>query len=59
MTNQKIKIAIEAFERDLDSSVCREDRRAAVWYLADKLQSRTAANQVAEVYGLKDSYYKA
>jgi hypothetical protein len=60
MTSEQIQFAIEAFERDLDSSICMEDRKASVSYLADRLKgNRTAANQIAEMYGLKDSYYSA
>lgn len=58
MTTQQITDAIAAFARDLDNSVDMRDRRDAVQYLANKLGS-TAANQIAEIYGLHGAYYKA
>ena len=58
MTAGQIADAIAAFSRNLDASICMEDRRSSVQLLADKLGS-TAANQIADIFGLKDSYYKA
>jgi len=58
MTAQQINEAIAAFERNLSHSLCMGDRRNSVRWLADKIGSN-AANLIAEVYGLRDSYYKA
>ena len=58
MTTQQITEAIAAFARDLDNSISMEDRRDAVQYLADKIGS-VAANQIADIYGLRGDYYKA
>lgn len=58
MTTAQIADAITAFATNLNNSISMEDRRDSVQYLADKLGS-TAANQIAVIFGLVDSYYKA
>lgn len=58
MTNQQFAAAITQFATDLDNSICMEDRRDAVEYLANKIGSESA-NKIADVFGLKSSYYKA
>lgn len=58
MTNQEFAKAVKEFADDLDNSVDMEDRRNAVQFLADKLGS-TAANQIAGIFGLHSTYYKA
>ena len=58
MTNQQFAAAIQQFATDLDNSISMEDRRDSVSYLADKIGS-ICANKIAEVFGLKDEYYKA
>lgn len=58
MTNQQIAAAVQQFATDLDNSITMEDRREAVVYLANKLGS-TAANKIADIFGLTSSYYQA
>lgn len=58
MTAKQITEAIAAFATNLNNCISMEDRRDSVQYLADKI-GVAAANQIAEIYGLKDSYYKA
>lgn len=58
MSTQQFLQAIQQFATDLDNSITMEDRRDSVQYLANKIGS-IAANQIAEVFGLKGDYYKA
>lgn len=57
MTNQQIAAAVQQFAADLDNSITMEDRREAVVYLSNKIGS-TAANKIADAFGLTGSYYK-
>lgn len=58
MTNQQIAAAIQQFANDLDNCISMEDRREAVVYLSNKIGS-TAANKIADIFGLTGDYYKA
>lgn len=58
MQNVEIRNAIMDFSEDLKASICMEDRREAVGYLAEKIGAKSA-NKVAEVFGLVDTYYHA
>jgi hypothetical protein len=58
MTNQQIAAAIQQFATDLDNSLDMSDRRESVIYLSNKIGS-TAANKIADIFGLTSDYYKA
>ena len=47
---------IESFETNLNNSSCMGTRRDAVMFLAKKI-GIDAANQIAEMFGLLNSYY--
>jgi hypothetical protein len=50
--------AIAAFATDLQNSIDMGDRKQAVKYLAEKIGAESA-KQVAQVFGLRSSYYFA
>lgn len=56
MTTQQIAAAIASFATNLDNSVTMEDRKQSVQWLADKIGS-DAANKIADIFGLKGTYY--
>lgn len=58
MTTKQIAEALAAFSTNLENSLCMEDRKNSVQWLADKIGS-TAANNIADLFGLKGDYYKA
>ena len=58
MTTTQIAKALAEFATNLENSICMEDRRDSVQYLAEKIGSH-AANNVADLFGLKGDYYKA
>jgi hypothetical protein len=58
MTTKQIAEAIATFATNLENSLCMEDRKNSVQWLAEKIGS-TAANNIADLFGLKGDYYKA
>jgi hypothetical protein len=59
MKKQKqVAAAIATFATNLENSVMMEDRKSAVVYLAREIGVANA-NQIADMFGLVASYYKA
>jgi hypothetical protein len=58
MTTKQIAEALAAFATNLENSIDMTDRKNSVKWLAEKIGS-TAANNIADLFGLKSDYYKA
>ena len=58
MTTKQTAEAIAQFARNLDNACDMGDRKNAVQWLAEKIGSK-GANEIAEIFGLSSSYYKA
>jgi hypothetical protein len=58
MTTEQIAQAIADFATNLKNSTDMTDRRDAVEWLAEKI-GPDSANNIADIFGLKDQWYKA
>ena len=58
MKTEQIAQAIANFAINLQGSTTMEERRDSVEWLAEEIGS-TAANNIAEIFGLTDEWYKA
>lgn len=58
MKTEQIAQAIANFAINLQGSTTMEERRDSVEWLAEEIGS-TAANKIADIFGLTDEWYKA